>query len=255
MFNKPKGVCSICERNDGYKSLSNGTICKECAEKCRLFISADLKKTSANQARFAINHYKEHASRALIFLPTRKVEKYIEVDTTRQLWRLPNLPKVILKFSDIISYEYIENGSAVTTGGLGSAVIGGALFGGVGAIVGSNVGKKTTSQNINQMSIKIVTRDEYVPQVFIKLVTLSAIKSGSSIYNMNFNIIQQILSLLEIMVDSCKTTEKAEKKTAPESGTQHSSTADEIAKFKSLFDSGAITEEEFTAAKKKLLGI
>lgn len=129
------------------------------------------------------------------------------------------------------------------------------MFGGVGAIVGSNVGKKTTSQNINQMSIKIVTRDEYVPQVFIKLVTLSAIKSGSSIYNMNFNIIQQILSLLEIMVDSCKTTEKAEKKTAPESGTQHSSTADEIAKFKSLFDSGAITEEEFTAAKKKLLGI
>lgn len=255
MFGKPKGACSICEKNDGYKSLSNGVICKECAEKCRIFISADFKKTSANQARLAINHYKEHVSRASIFLPTRKLEKYIEIDTTRQLWRLPNIPKVILRFSDIISYEYIENGKAVTTGGLGSAVIGGALFGGVGAVVGSNVGKKTTTQEINQMSIKIITRDEYVSQLFINLVTMSAIKSGSSIYNMNFNIIQQILSLLAIMVDSCKTTEKVEKKAALESGARSSSTADEISKFKNLFDTGAITEEEFTAAKKKLLGI
>ena len=39
-------------------------------------------------------------------------------------------------FSDLISYELIEDDSVVTSGGVGQALIGGALFGGFGAVAG-----------------------------------------------------------------------------------------------------------------------
>jgi hypothetical protein len=40
-----------------------------------------------------------------------------------------------------------------------------------------------------------------------------------------------------------------------ETATQTLSAADEIKKFKALLDSGAITQEEYDAKKKKLLGL
>ena len=48
--------------------------------------------------------------------------------------------------------------------------------------------------------------------------------------------------------------EQADKKTFSNSQTVYSS-ADEIAKFKKLLDDGVITQEEFDAKKKQLLGL
>lgn len=48
----------------------------------------------------------------------------------------------IYKYSDIVDYELLEDGESITKGGLGRAVVGGALFGGVGAVVGGVTGHK-----------------------------------------------------------------------------------------------------------------
>lgn len=46
----------------------------------------------------------------------------------------------------VVNATIIESGTTYKTkGGLGSAVVGGALFGGVGAVVGASIGKKTIS--------------------------------------------------------------------------------------------------------------
>ena len=53
--------------------------------------------------------------------------------------------------------SYYEDGETITKGSLGGAMVGGALFGGVGAIVGSGMGSKT-KQEISEYRIKIVTK-------------------------------------------------------------------------------------------------
>ena len=45
------------------------------------------------------------------------------------------------QYSDIVSITYEENGNDMYNKSLGGAVVGGLLFGGVGAIVGSNTAK------------------------------------------------------------------------------------------------------------------
>ena len=61
---------------------------------------------------------------------------------------------------------------------------------------------------------------------------------------------QEILSLFEVMCQSNKVVHSTS-----EVATQEQSAADEIVKFKQLLDSGIITQEEFDAKKKQLLGL
>lgn len=71
---------------------------------------------------------------------------YIYIDEiNKQLAIVHSFPfmfakKYVINFKDIIGMEMKEDG--ITTNGVGRAVIGGALFGDVGAIVGSNTGKE-----------------------------------------------------------------------------------------------------------------
>lgn len=46
------------------------------------------------------------------------------------------------KFSDLISYELLEDDAIVTSGGVGQALIRGAVFGGAGAVAGAITGKR-----------------------------------------------------------------------------------------------------------------
>ena len=57
------------------------------------------------------------------------------------------------------------------------------------------------------------------------------------------------LGLVERQDESNKPIETVVKQEIPQSN------ADELAKFKSLLDSGIITQEEFEAKKKQLLGL
>ena len=45
--------------------------------------------------------------------------------------------KTWLSFSDLVNYNLLENDSTITSGGVGQALIGGALFGGAGATMSS----------------------------------------------------------------------------------------------------------------------
>lgn len=62
------------------------------------------------------------------------------------------------QYSDIVSITYEENGNDMYNKSLGGAVVGGLLFGGVGAIVGSNTAKTVKNKKIERMSIKILLK-------------------------------------------------------------------------------------------------
>ena len=87
------------------------------------------------------------------------------------------------------------------------------------------------------------------PAVFIKLITSSKAKSNIN-YKKEYENAQQILSALQII---CEGRDSA-KVDLPVAGNAVSA-ADEIRKYKGLVDDGIISEDEFLAKKKELLGL
>ena len=200
----------------------------------------------------------------------------------------------VLHISQIIDFDLDIDGIEKTTvsGGLGGALIGGLLGGAVGAVIGSAAtsGNVTTETTINGVDLVIKTKDFSNPEVRVKLwngkfnpgslsLAIAADcdfipfglrnhvikcwannckfdKEGAQLvtekyYNgeINVPVIEELQANLIQLIAVHQQSE-----TAAASAPQLSA-ADEIAKFKGLLDSGAITQEEFDAKKKQLLGL
>lgn len=198
----------------------------------------------------------QNINRSKKFMVTKKIanyeKAYLYIDEINKLWCLPKISFWTSKFkkektlfysySDIVSFELQADGKVITSstsGGLGSAVVGGILFGGVGAIVGSNTGKKRTNSTIyNTYTINITLNSMQNPNITFDVPTQK--------------IANEIISALQLMYNSqIKDAETNTKKI----DIDNNSVADEIKKFKELLDMGAITETEFDIKKKQLLGI
>lgn len=186
------------------------------------------------------------------FEPTRKVNGHLWFDENKKKWAIPKgvfkkkiTPETkIYDYSDIKSYELLEDGSSITKGGasLGRAVVGGALFGGVGAVIGGSTGKRTTTDVCNNIKIKIVLRNNEPKIIYINILSTQTPKNGG-LYKLCIEAAHTILAEFDEMIGADEKTE------------QQFSAADEIKKFKELLDCGAITKEEFEKKKKQLLGI
>ena len=156
----------------------------------------------------------------------------------------------LFNYEDIVDYELTIDDEQVAKGGLGSAVAGGVMFGGVGAIVGSNVGKKTTNSIIKSMQIRISLNHPCETQIIIAFETKGGIKAGGYDYNKFKAEADNTFSFLDSLCAKAKAAASA-----TPSQPSAASSADEILKFKNLLDSGIISQEEFDAKKKQLLGL
>lgn len=102
------------------------------------------------------------------------------------------------EFSDLISYDLIEDDSVVTTGGCGQALIGGALFGGLGAVAGGITGKRVQKKRIESLSIKVTLNSFKNSCVLIPLITKPT-KTNSKEYKNAFEDAQKMLSILDVI--------------------------------------------------------
>lgn len=241
--NKEK-VCSKCFQNAGNTNIRNLTI--EQVKEKMLSRGHDSDKIKAENEQKALEKQN--------FNTTKKVSIYFEIDEQNKKWRIlgslgGSKNSVIYNFSDIVDYELLEDGSSITKGGVGRALVGEALFGGVGAIVGGITGRKNQSM-CNLLQIKITLNNMTNPAVFIKFIGLPT-KKDSLTYKSNFKVAQECLSILQLI---CKSIEDEKGISYPKEVSTISS-ADEILKFKQLLDSGIVTQEEFDVKKKQLLSI
>ena len=107
-------------------------------------------------------------------------------------------------FDDLVSYELIQND--VVTGGVGKAVVGGAvmtalaggLWGMTGAVVGGVTGKRKQSKKVNTLAIRITLNSFDFPCCFIYLIE-KPIKSNSKEYKNVSETAQLILSTLDLI--------------------------------------------------------
>lgn len=165
----------------------------------------------------------------------------------------------VLRYSDIVSISYEENGTNVYNKSLGGAVVGGLLFGGVGAIVGGNTAKATQNKEVSSMSIKILLKSTSNPTIILKIYEGETLKTKGSADRMHYEgLMKEVTGIKDIFSIIIDITDKHSSQIAPKSTPLMSSTssvADELAKLVKLRDAGILSEEEFNIQKAKILNL
>ena len=183
------------------------------------------------------------------FVPTSEPADFAKFDdNSRQMILSANIHKVyepshytLFNYDQLVDFELIEDGSSVANGGLGSAVVGGLLFGEMGAIVGAAAGRRKIKPMCESLCIKLTVKDFTYPTFYINLIT-DKIKKSSFKYKSIMKRAQEVLSQLQLVVNS-------------QSENQSVDATDEIRKYKALLDDGLITQEEYEIKKNELLGL
>ena len=129
-------------------------------------------------------------------------------------------------------------------GGVGRAIVGGALAGGVGAIVGANTRK---SKNItNSLQLRIITTDVSKSLYTINLIKKET-KRDSIEYKQAINFANNVYATVMSIIND--NNNKGVKKMVQ----NNEDFIEQLERLSKLKDSGAITQEEFEISKKKIL--
>lgn len=229
--------CSICGDKIGIGlkvKARDGEICPLCARICAS--AATLSIDEINRL-WEANH-----NRVLRFSTTNELKGFgtmpVTIDDVHKWFYFGREGKVkaepiINAFDDVEGYEYETVGGKTVTkskGGISRALVGGALLGPVGAVVGASTSKKET-KTVGGVNLLKVTFNSMGGR---KTISLSNPPAG-----------------LTEFLDHCIN----EKEETSNVVSQVSSEADELAKWKGLLDQGIISPEEFEQKKKQLLGI
>ena len=169
----------------------------------------------------------------------------------------------VLQYSDIVSISYEEIGIDVFNKSLGGAVVGGLLFGGVGAIVGGNTAKAKQNKEVRNMSIKILLKSTSDSTIILKIYEVgmysAVLETKKDADRMHYEgLMKEVSGIKDIFSIIIDIVDKnvAMQKSAPVTPLLSSaSIADELTKLAKLKESGILSEEEFQAQKTKLLGL
>ena len=181
----------------------------------------------------------------------------IDIDTKNKLLGIysyyENTSKII-KFNEVLDFEVFENGNSVVSSRTGSAVAGGFLFGGLGAVAGAS-GSRTISQNCNTLKLKIYTSNILYSVIMIDFLNKSISKS-SALYEQLTEVINEVISLLKIAREYNRQEERKEnKKVIIENvdNIKQNNNLNSIKELAELKEKGIITESEFEKSKKRIL--
>lgn len=273
-----KEKCCICQTNNGKKQIVDGRVCWDCISLTGPFLvskgSLGYKQNSKQDFYDAITKNLENQGKLQEFHETDNLENpnssrylecgdYIKIDDEHKWWYSSCCkPKdIIFNFSDIVDFEIVENGTTITEtkqkggSGVGRAVVGGALLGPAGAVVGAATKKKKTQtiekELLSSMSVRVVLDNEEFSLATIEIIhPVSEVRVGSIFHDNMRREAEEIVAKLRRIKKSVSKDDTEEKVVE-----QSVSAADEIMKYKQLLDMGAITEEEFELKKKQLLGL
>lgn len=102
-------------------------------------------------------------------------------------------------FEDLVSYELIVNNQTVVSGGVGQALVAGAMFGAIGAVAGGIVSKRKSTTKILNMTVRVTSNDFTKPVVFIDLIR-KPVKNTSKEYKEAVENAQRIMGALDVIV-------------------------------------------------------
>ena len=245
--------CANCGNKIGpfssYVALRDSELCASCANRFGLNSSFDYPSYALME--ILPNGSNDMKNVVVPYSPTRKMmqnlllKKFSIDENSRQFC----IKDDVFPFDRLVNYDLLEDGTSITQkGGTGRAVAGGLLFGDVGAIIGASTAKRKHAEYCMSLRIKITVKNARQLYYYLDFIR-SRTNKNSQTYKTAFDCAQECLSALDIITASNEETAPPE-----QSGTAQSfSAADEIRKYRELFNDGIITEEDFNAKKKQLL--
>lgn len=110
-----------------------------------------------------------------------------------------------VNYTQITESTLIENGNTVTKTSRGSqvagAVVGGAVLGGVGAVIGGLSGKQKSHDTVKTLELKVVTNDlNNAVSTFGFKDSLNEFEKDSSIYRQLYNDAYEIHKIISIII-------------------------------------------------------
>lgn len=190
------------------------------------------------------------------FIITKEISKdnryNLLLDMNNKKWSYYNSKENTFKvynFDDLIDFEIIDNGDNLLQSKSGSALLGGVLLGGIGAIMGAS-GERRTRKTCNNLSIAIYTND--LEQSYISIPILKQeVPRNSIIYKNAFSKALEYYSILSIIKNKNINVSIENKVNNSQNNNKYS----EIEKLHELMVKGIISQEEFSQKKKKLLDV
>lgn len=264
-------TCIYCKKSlgffDGKINLNDGnSLCTSCAERAGIntwsgtALVAAQSISSANLIRM-IEGKKPLTSEDMMLAPYRennkvRVENFVPTNCVGELIQFSDNTKEfiigsgdtadIFEYENIVDYELLQNGATISKGSMGSAIVGGLLFGTTGAVVGAAGSKRIDVDVCTNLSIKITLKDTYRKVCYITFVN-GSLATNSTAYNVAYTLAQNCMSYFKV---ACEIVQEKEHNIVVQN-----SSADELRKFKGLLDDGIISEEEYEKKKKQLLGL
>ena len=253
LFGK-KEFCPLCRQKIGFlknRTCDGVAICMNCS----MYLDVDLDLIKVRPLSDVVERASQRARNKDLF-DSFKVSREVQAagmffreDEKQKVWyvsreRKPANP-TLYRYDEIVSFELKENGNAITSGGLGRAVVGAVLFGGAGAVVGAVTGGKTTKQKLTSIDISITLSNPWRNLIEVNFLRNGdTCRSGGFFHGVHMQEAKALLAFLASMTGRVKDSQPV---SAPVSA------ADEILKFKELMDKGIITEAEFLKKKQELL--
>lgn len=174
-------------------------------------------------------------------------------------------------FSDILKSEVIINGDTITSTSrssqIGGALLGSVLAGGVGAIIGGLSGKQTTKENISEIKLQVIVNDTKSPVQTInfyksnishsKDLLKKEIDSANYCHNLISVLIKQADehdSEMDVKTKDSDLKDFSNKPVFIEETVDNTSLTEELEKLVLLKQEGLLSDEEFSNAKKKIIG-
>ena len=174
----------------------------------------------------------------------------LRIDSVHKKWSIEIISEDICKiynFADYLRYDIIKDNQSLLSGNSGDVVLGGLLFGGIGALAGA-AGSKKISNVCSSMSVVIYVNDIENPYYTLKIIE-SEMTTDSLMYKECAEKATELAALLEYIKAQTQTSTHEPQSEAS------SDPITEIERLHSLMEKGMITEEEYNAKKKQLLNL
>jgi hypothetical protein len=166
-----------------------------------------------------------------------------------------------IAYADVISCELHEDGIAITktsrSSQLGGALVGGLVFGGLGAVVGGLSGKRVSADKVRRIDLRLLVNDTASPQFSLCFLDVEA-KQGWLIYRQAMERARLWYGIVEVLIKQAD--QEAAASTAPPGRPVSAPAlsavprvADELKKLAELRAMGVLSEAEFAQQKAKLL--
>ncbi len=183
-------------------------------------------------------------------------------------------PNRVFSFDDLIGYELIEDDAAVTSGGVGAALVGGLLFGAAGGVAGAVVGGKKSKGVVENLILQIKVSDLKTPSLMITFISKRT-KKKSGAYRSALSAAHETMACLDYIirdVDQRKSSsmwaqqapvapQYAQAPVAQQVPVAQAPTAEpamdvasQLERLASLYERGMLTADEFAAQKARILG-